>query len=178
MALALALNKRTCPPRDGTSVALVKFIFRFHLAIIFTLILIKPIAPLRANIPIAYKAHALMAAAVLRPASAQGDAVLLQSNAMESTSARSLGDLASGPSAAAGPMMGLVRRGPKRSPIANLFATTTGSGNGGATELQRDSSEAVLVEPADPIQEPDSLATTPMANSDRSPDSNLNYGMS
>lgn len=124
----------------------------------------------------------MASAAALRPASAQGDALQPPNpnDALESTSARSLGDLAA---AGPGPLAGLVRRGPKRSPISNLFgAPTTGDGGqfvaAAPPSIQRDSSEAVLVEPADPLPEPDSLASTPLVASERSPDSNINYGMS
>ena len=121
-----------------------------------------------------------MAAAVLRPASVQAEAIVqLQGSALESTStsARSLGDLASGPgpSTMSTAALSLVRRGPKRSPIANLFGSPSAAPP--ARAFDRDSSEAVLVEPADPIPEPDSLATTPLAPSDHSPESNLNYGI-
>ena len=118
-----------------------------------------------------------MASAVLRPASVQAEALQQQASALESTSARSLGDLASGPSATTA--LSLVRRGPKRSPIANLFGSTSAAPllASDALPLQRDSSEAILVEPADPIPEPDSLASTPLAPSEHSPESNLNYGM-
>ena len=122
-----------------------------------------------------------MATAVLRPASVQAEALVqLQPSVLESTSARSLGDLAAGPGPglSTSAALSFVRRGPKRSPIANLFGSTSASTAPPARPLERDSSEAVLVEPADPIPEPDSLASTPLALSEHSPDSNLNYGMS